>query len=199
MLAYPIETATFSKYIEKVIVSTDSEEIANIALEYGALVPFIRPKDLSDNITPTVPVISHVVKMLVESGWEIDNACCIYPCTPLLKSRDVDDVYEIFISQGKDFAYPVIHYPHPIQRALRILDSGRMEFVFPEHELTKTQDLENTYHDAGQFYWGTAHAWIDQKKMHTDSIGVEMKSWKFVDIDDEDDWYHAELLKKAIG
>jgi len=199
MIAYPIETATSSKYIEQVIVSTDSEEIANIALEYDALVPFKRPKELSDNFTPTVPVIAHAVNMLIETGLKIENVCCIYPCTPLLKSRDIDDVYEIFISQEKDFVYPVIPYTHPIQRAMRMSDFGEMEFLFPQNELTRTQDLERTYHDAGQFYWGTVEAWLEQKKMHTDGIGVPIESWKVIDIDEEEDWDRAELLKKALG
>jgi len=199
IISYPIKSALSSKYIEKVIVSTDSEEIGKIAEHYGAHVPFIRPKDLSDNFTPTAPVIKHTINHLTEAGWDIYNACCIYPCTPLLGVKELDDVYEIFISQKTAFAYPVVQYPHPIQRALRILDDNRIEFVFPDNELKRTQDFEITYHDAGQFYWGTSSAWIEQKRMHTDGMGVIMTSSNYIDIDDENDWSQAELIKRSIG
>jgi len=199
MLAYPIETALSSKYIEKVIVSTDNDEIKNIAIKYGASVPFKRPKNLADDMTPTAPVIGHAVKVLMELGWKIDDVCCIYPCTPLLDSVVVDDVYKKFKSQDVDFAYPVIHYPHPIQRAMRMSDAGEMEFIYPEHELTRTQDLEETFYDSGQFYWGKSYSWSNEKMMHTDGIGVHIKSWKVVDIDTEEDWEKAELLKKALA
>jgi pseudaminic acid cytidylyltransferase len=198
MIAYSIETASKSKNIEKVIVSTDSKEIANIAMEFGALVPFMRGKELSDNMTSTVPVIANAIKMLIELDWEIDNVCCIYPCTPLLKSKSIDNIYELFNSKNEDFAFPVIQYPHPILRALRMLDSGKMEFLFPENELTRTQDLETFYHDAGQFYWGTSNAWLKHKKMHTDGIGVQINPWEAVDIDDKGDWEKAEFLKKLF-
>ena len=199
MLAYPIETALSSKYIEKVIVSTDNDEIKNIAIKYGASVPFKRPKNLADDMTPTAPVIGHTVKVLMELGWKIDDVCCIYPCTPLLDSVVVDDVYKKFKSQDVDFAYPVIHYPHPIQRAMRMSDAGEMEFIYPEHELTRTQNLEEAFHDSGQFYWGKSYSWSNEKMMHTDGIGVHIKSWKVVDIDTEEDWEKAELLKKALA
>ena len=195
MIAYPIETAFSSKYIDKVVVSTDNDEIEKISLEYGAHVPFKRPSELSDNFTPTVPVISHAIKMLSELGWEIDSVCCIYPCTPLLDYRVVEYVYEKFISQDIDYAYPVLHYPHPVQRAMRMSDAGKMEFIYLDYELTRTQDLEETFHDAGQFYWGTADAWSNEKMMHTDGIGVNIKSWEVVDIDTEEDWIKAEMLK----
>jgi len=195
MLSYPIETALSSKHIEKVIVSTDNDEIANIALEYGAEVPFKRPKDLSGDITPTTPVIGHAVKTLIKIGWKIGDVCCIYPCTPLLNYKIVDNVYKKFKSQDVDFAYPVIHYPHPIQRAMRMSDTGEMEFIYPEHELTRTQNLEETFHDSGQFYWGKSYSWSNEKMMHTDGIGVHIKSWEVVDIDTEEDWIRAEILK----
>ena len=198
MISYPIKTAMSSKYIDKIVVSTDNDDIANVSLEYGALIPFKRPTELSDNFTPTAPVIAHAIKMLIELGWEIENVCCIYPCTPLLDNKVINNVYEIFHSRKMDFAYPVIHYSHPIQRALRMSGAGEMEFIYPEYELTRTQDLEETFHDSGQFYWGKVDAWINGGGMHTDGIGVQIESWKVVDIDYDEDWIKAELLKKAM-
>jgi pseudaminic acid cytidylyltransferase len=197
MIAYPIETALSSKNIEKVIVSTDSEEIANIAIEFGAKVPFIRPKELSDDFTPTVPVIAHAIRELIDLDWDIDNVCCIYPCTPLLKSKDLDLLHEKMVKGKYPFAYPVVSYSHPIQRALRMRSDGKMSFFYPKHELTRTQDLEESYHDTGQFYWGSKIAWLQNKKMHTDGLGVKISKWGAVDIDNVDDWKFAELLKKT--
>jgi len=198
MIAYPIKTAASSKYIEKVIVSTDSDEIASISLKYGALVPFKRPKELSDNITPTLPVIAHAISILIDSGWEIENVCCIYPCTPLLISYHLDHIFEKMLDDDHPFAYPVVSYAHPIQRAMRMYDSGKMEFIYPENELTRTQDLAPLFHDAGQFYWGTAKAWLSKKKMHTEGIGIQINSWEVLDIDNEEDWKKAEILKKLM-
>jgi len=198
MITYPIETALSSNSIDKIVVSTDNDEIASVAVEYGALVPFKRPSELSDNFTPTVPVISHAIKMLTKLDWEIDNICCIYPCTPLLDYRVIDDVFEKFKSREIDYAYPIIHYPHPIQRALIMTETGKMEFLFPENELVRTQDFEDTYHDTGQFYWGTTNAWLSGRKMHTDGIGVEINSLNVIDIDTENDWIKAEKMKLML-
>ena len=199
MISYPIKTIQKSKVIDKIIVSTDDEKIAKIAKNFGALVPFIRPRELSDDFTPTVPVIAHATKFLIESGYDIENVCCVCPCTPLLKYDIIDDCYENFIAGQHEFAFPVVVYPHPIQRAMRMLESRKMEFMFREYELTRTQDLEKMYHDAAQFYWGTAEAWMTGKKMHSDGIGVPIESWKVVDIDDEEDWRKAELLKDLMN
>jgi len=196
MIAYSIETALSSKEIDKIVISTDSDEIANISKEYGGLVPFKRPQELSDDFTPIVPVISHAINSLTEANWDIDKVCCIFPCTPLLNYRLINHVYKKFISEDVDFAYPVVHYPHPIQRALRMTKTGKMEFIYPKYELTRTQDLEETFHDAGQFYWGKADAWTNDKKMHTQGIGVHIDSWNIVDIDNEEDWTKAEQFHK---
>ena len=96
------------------------------------------------------------------------------------------------------FSYVVTEYVHPTQRAMYRSSTGKMKFVFPSHELTRTQDLEKTYHDAGQFYWGTANAWTYDMKMHTDGVGFVIPSWRVVDIDNDDDWQRAELMYKAI-
>jgi pseudaminic acid cytidylyltransferase len=198
MIAYAIETALASKNIEKVIVSTDSEEIANVAEEHGAEIPFLRPENLSDHHTPTAPVIAHAVAELQKSGQAVENACCIYPCTPLLTADCLDDLYEKMLAGDHLFAYPVVLYSHPIQRAMRMSPEGKMSLFQPEHELTRTQDLEPAFHDAGQFYWGKAVAWLSGKKMHTDGIGVQVSSRMVVDIDHVEDIERAELIKKSI-
>lgn len=198
MIAYAIEVALASKYIEKVIVSTDIEEISEIAQSYGAEVPFLRPVELSDHHTPTAPVIAHAVQEMQNLGDNVAYACCIYPCSPLLTVDCLDQIYLDMLTGDHLFAYPVVRYSHPIQRAMRMTADGRMSLFHPEHELTRTQDLEPAYHDAGQFYWGSADAWLSGKKMHTDGIGVQISSRLVVDIDDIDDIERAEQLMKSF-
>ena len=196
MLSYAIEAANNSKHIDKVVVSTDSDKIAELAVKSGAEVPFLRPSNLSDNITPIAPVMTHALNQPFFKDLEIDNVCCIFPCVPLLGNEMIDSIFEEFIESNSLYAYPVINYVHPIQRSMRMTKNNKMEFYFSEHEITRTQDLEELYHDAGQFYWGKRDAWVAGKKMHTDGIGVIINPNQVVDIDTEEDWKRAELFKK---
>lgn len=199
MIAWAIEKARTSLLFEHVIVSTDDEEIAQIAREWGAETPFMRPQELADDLTATVPVVAHAIRTCLDLGWKTDFACCIYPCAPFLQIEDLRSALDLAREQDADFAYPVAEYAHPIQRAMRRLPEGRMQFLHPEHELTRTQDLGKTYHDAGQFYWGKAAAWLAHRRMHSDGLGMPIPNWRVVDIDSADDWKRAELLFPALG
>lgn len=199
IIARTIDSVLESGLFERVLVSTDDVEIAAIARKAGAETPFTRPPNLADDLTPTVPVIAHAVQTCNEMGWDVSYACCIYPCVPLLSSKDIGDAFELAVVSNADFVYPVTDYVHPIQRAMRRLPSGQMAFFSPEYEMTRTQDLEKSFHDAGQFYWGKASAWLANKKMHTAGIGFPIPSWRVVDIDSEDDWHRAELIFKALN
>lgn len=194
MIAWAIAVAKDSQLFEKVIVSTDDREIAAIAREYGAETPFVRPFELANDTAGTVPVIAHAIKEMNDRQCYPDSVCCIYPCTPMLRTPDLADALSAMTSTGADFVYPVVEYPHPTFRAMRRTTDGQMQFVFPECETMRTQDLEKTYHDAGQFYWGKSGAWVALKRMHSDGIGMIVPSWRFVDVDTEDDWRRAELL-----
>lgn len=198
MIARAVAAARESGLFEHVVVSTDDPEIASAAKAAGAEVPFTRPADLSDDKTPTVPVVAHAVGHCVDAGWDVTHACCIYPCTPLLDIGDLKGALELALAQDADFVYPVTEYAHPIQRAMRRLSSGQMQFLQPEHELTRTQDLEKTFHDAGQFYWGKASAWLAHKRMHSGGLGYPIPHWRVVDIDTDDDWQRAELIYQAL-
>ena len=198
MIARTVATAVQSGLFDHVVVSTDDAEIAEIATRSGAQIPFIRPADLADDLTPTVPVIAHAIKACNARGWRIIHACCIYPCVPLLAIGDIADALDIALDKDADFVYPVTDYAHPIQRAMRRSPSGKMSLYSPQFEMTRTQDLEKSFHDAGQFYWGKASAWLEQKKMHTSGLGMPIPHWRVVDIDSEDDWRRAELLFKAM-
>lgn len=199
MIAWAICTAKESGLFDHIIVSTDDEEIADMARTWGAETPFIRPEDLSDDLTPTVPVIAHTVKSCLDLGWVVDYACCIYPCAPFLQVDDLVAALDLAQKRNADFVYPVTEYAHPIQRAMRHLPNGEMHFFSPQFELTRTQDLEIAYHDAGQFYWGKASSWLEHKKMHTDGLGMPIPNWRVVDIDSADDWARAELIFKSLN
>ena len=197
MIAWAITIAKESRLFDHIIVSTDDEEIADIGRTWGAETPFVRPVELADDLTPTVPVVAHAVKSCLDNGWTVEYACCIYPCVPFLQVGDLSKAFRLLHKLDANFVYPVTEYAHPIQRAMRQLPSGQMQFISPEYELTRTQDLEKSYHDSGQFYWGSALAWLEQKKMHTDGLGMTIPSWRVADIDSMDDWIRAENIYKA--
>lgn len=198
MIARTIEVALKSGLFDHVVVTTDDLEIADISLRAGAQVPFFRPIDLADDLTPTVPVIAHAVQTCNALGWRVAYACCIYPCVPLLEIGDMAAALKLALDMNADFVYPVTDFAHPIQRAMRRSATGKMTFYSPQFEMTRTQDLEKSFHDAGQFYWGKASAWLEHKKMHTEGLGMPIPHWRVVDIDSEDDWQRAELLFKAL-
>lgn len=199
MIAWAIGAAKASGLFDHIIVSTDDDEIATVAGDWGATTPFMRPEALADDLTPTVPVIAHAVQSCTDLGWAVSYACCIYPCAPLLQAADLVAALEMLQDRDADFVYPVTEYAHPIQRAMRRLQTGQMQFFNPEFELTRTQDLETAYHDAGQFYWGKASAWLAHKKMHTDGLGMPVPNWKIVDIDSANDWARAEHLFRSVN
>lgn len=197
MIARAICAARESGLFDHIIVSTEDSEISELARAWGAATPFVRPSNLADDHTPTVPVVAHAVKSCLDLGWTADYVCCIYPCVPFLQVSDLITGLDLALERNADFVYPVTEYAHPVQRAMRQLSGGKMQYYNPEYELTRTQDLEKSYHDAGQFYWGKASAWLEQKKMHTDGLGMPIPNWRVVDIDSSDDWLRAEQIYKA--
>jgi len=199
IIAWAIIAARESGLFDHIIVSTDDSEIADIAKAWGAEIPFMRPSSLADDYTSTVPVIADTIKNCIELGWLVEYACCIYPCTPFIDKDDINLSLELAIKSDSNFVYPVTEYPHPIQRAMRQLPTGEMQFYNPQYELTRTQDLEKSFHDAGQFYWGKVSAWLEHKNMHTDGLGIPIPNWRVVDIDTLEDWTRAELVFKALN
>ena len=198
MIAWAIDAAMQSGLFDRIIVSTEDEEIASIANRYGATTPFCRPNELSDDITPTVPVIAHAIQECINLGWHADYVCCIYPCVPFLVKDDLVKSLDIIKTEGAQFIYPVAEYAHPIQRAMRRLANGKMEFLSPHFESTRTQEFEKTYHDAGQFYWGKTSSWLAHNKMHTNGLAMPIPNWRVVDIDSVDDWKRAELIFNSL-
>ena len=198
MIAHAISAATQSGLFEHVVVSTDDEEIARIAREWGAETPFARPQELADDYTPTVPVVAHAIRACQALGWDVDYACCIYPGVPFIQVDDLKLALELLQASQADYSFPITEFPSAIQRALRRLPDGKMQPFYPEFELTRTQDLEPAYHDAGQFYWGKAEAWLTNDKIHRSGVGLPIPSWRVVDIDTPEDWERAERFYRLL-
>jgi pseudaminic acid cytidylyltransferase len=198
MIAHAIEAARHSNLFDHIVVSTDDKEIAQIAREFGAEIPFMRPAELADDFTPTVPVVAHAIRSCADLGWKIDRVCCLYPCSPLVQSDDLKGALELQKVSNSDYCFSVAEFSSAVQRSLKRDSNGVMQPVFPNNELTRTQDLDVTFYDAGQFYWGTSRAWLENTKIHSGGIGYIVPSWRVVDIDTLDDWKRAEIAFKVV-
>jgi pseudaminic acid cytidylyltransferase len=197
MIAYAIEAAQRSGLFDHVVVSTDDDEIAAAAAELGAQVPFRRPTDLADDHTPTVPVVAHAIRACEALGWRANQVCCIYPGVPFLQEQDLHAALQALAADA-DYAFPVVPFPSAIQRALRREADGTTRPFYPEYAATRTQDLPAAFHDAGQFYWGRAGAWLAGLNIHVHGRTIVLPPWRVVDIDTPEDWERAELLYRAF-
>jgi N-acylneuraminate cytidylyltransferase len=198
VIGYSIEAALKSRLFDKVIVSTDDEEIAAVAKAFGAEIPFVRPKALADDFTGTNAVVKQAIEWHDANGMPISHACCLYATAPFVQPRYLIEGYERLRASGKSFVFSVTPYPFPVQRAIRLNVSGEVEALYPEYRATRSQDLEPTYHDAGQFYWGTAQAFRDDVPMFTSSsLPIVLPPHLVQDIDTEEDWHRAELMYRA--
>jgi len=200
MIAWSIEAALQSGCFDHVVVSTDDAEIAEVARQCGAQVPFMRPTALSDDHTGTIPVIRHAIEWFSERGQVSDQVCCIYATAPFVSAVDIRRGLDILTGAGSDYAFAVTKYPFPIQRAIRITDQGRVAMFNPEHFNTRSQDLEEAYHDAGQFYWGRATAWLTGKAIFgPHAAAIQLPRYRVQDIDTAEDWQMAEYLFQAVN
>ncbi|SFM98337.1 N-acylneuraminate cytidylyltransferase [Formivibrio citricus] len=199
MIAYSIGAAKESGVFDRIMVSTDDPEIAEVARAAGADVPFMRPEILSDDHAITVDVIRHAVLWCLDNGIPVEYACCIYATAPMVQARYVRQGLEILQSKADaDYAFTVTSFPFPIQRAIRIRPDGGVEALHPEFRNTRSQDLEEAFHDAGQFYWGRTRAWLDRAPFFAPaSLPIILPRHLVQDIDTEEDWRRAELLFQA--
>ncbi len=199
LIAHAIRTARASGLFDHVVVSTDDDEIAEIARRAGAELPFVRPAELADDHTGTVPVVGHAIGACRALGWRVEQVCCIYPAVPLLPVAVLAEALALLASGDSDYVFPVLAFRSPIQRALRRGDDGRTQPFYPESTQTRTQDLPPAFHDAGQFYWGRAQAWLDGLSLHGNARTLVLPDDSVVDIDTPDDWARAEALFAARG
>ena len=199
MIAYAISAALDSGIFDKVLISTDDDEIARIAMSCGAEVPFMRPAELADDHTATVPVIAHAIRTCLEWGWDVREVCCIYPGVPFISKADLRAAHQQLLNTGVSYVFPVTGFPSAIQRALRRLPGGYVEPFYSEYAATRTQDLEPTYFDVGQFYWGKKDAWLAELNLHMNGASLVIPEWRSVDIDTPADWERAELLYSHLS
>lgn len=200
MIAHSIAKARECKLFDRVIVSTDSEEIAEVAISFGAEVPFIRPADLSGDYIGTTPVIAHAINQLVAAGEALISAvCCIYPTAPFIQCEDLEKGLRELLSGKWQYVFSAVSYPFPIFRSFKKNDAGKIEMVFPEHFQTRSQDLPETFHDAGQFYWGIPEAWQANAMIFgPNSEIIQIPSWRSQDVDTIEDWVRAEKIMETI-
>lgn len=198
MISYAIDVARRCGVFDAVVVSTDDDEIARIAVQHGAEVPFMRPPELADDHATTLAVVGHGITAMQARGRKVDLACCIYPGVPLLQPEDLVSALDLLVRGGSAYSFPVVAHPSPVQRALRRYPDGRTEPLYPQFTQTRTQDLEPAYYDAGQFYWGRADAWTGGLDIHRHACTLVVPEWRAVDIDTPDDWTSAELLFRAV-
>jgi N-acylneuraminate cytidylyltransferase len=193
IIAYSIEVAIKSKLFLEVMVSTDDEEIAEIAKQYGAKVPFKRSAKNSNDQATTPDVMNEVLGNYKKEGKLFSLACCIYPTAPLISIQRLKEAYELLINENFDSIIPVIHFDSPIQRAFKI-DSGKLKMMWPENIAIRSQDLEPAYHDCGQFYWFKVNKFFETKQILTNNTGaIQLNEMEMQDIDEESHWKIAEI------
>lgn len=199
LIAYSIKTALDSKLFDKVIVSTDDEEIAAISKKFGADVPYLRPKELSDDFATTSDVINYVVKKERSLGMDIEYVCTIYATAPLLQSKYLVEGYNQLSNSNAKNSFSVTSMPFPIQRTFKITQENRCEMFYPQYANTRSQDLEEAYQDAGQFYWNKLSKNSNEVMFGKDSIPIVLPRHLVQDIDTLEDWKQAELMYEVVN
>jgi pseudaminic acid cytidylyltransferase len=200
IIAYSIEAAKEAGCFDRIIVSTDDNEIAEVAKKYGAEVPFIRPEEISNDYATTSDVIVHALSWLSANGQKIAYACCIYATAPFISSKAISTGLDELIKGNFNYAFSVSTYPFPIQRALKISKEGSISMFMPEHMNTRSQDLEEAFHDAGQFYWGESAAFLAKTPIFSSaSFAMILPRETVQDIDTLEDWSNAESMYAALN
>lgn len=199
MIAWSIEAAVQSGCFDQVTVSTDDDEIAQIARQWGATVPFVRPAALADDRAGTLPVMRHAVEWFDQAGYPPAEVCCLYATAPFVRPEDLRQGLARLLADDCSYAFSVTSYPFPIQRAIYITEQGRVDMFDPTQFNTRSQDLPEAWHDAGQFYWGRASAWREERMVFAPgSAPVPLPRHRVQDIDTPEDWLRAEWMFKAL-
>lgn len=195
IIAYSIEAAKSSCCFDKVIVSTEDLQIAQIAKEFGAEVPFLRPPSIADDNSSTMEVMTHAVQWCEKAGWNPEEVCCIYATAPFLLPSDLRKGLSLLEKDNVQFSFGATLFPFPIQRAIKLDEEGAVSMFSEQHEKTRSQDLEDAYHDVGQFYWGRKAAFLEGLPIFSGgSRVVQIPRVRAQDIDTLEDWDFAESL-----
>lgn len=198
IMCYSIDAAIDSKVFEEIMVSTDDEEIKDIAIKAGAKVPFMRSEKTSNDYATTLDVLLEVVEEYEKLGKHYDYLCCIYPTAPFVSSKALQDAMDILVSKEADTVFPVVKFSFPPQRAM-IVEDGLLRAKWPEYTQARSQDLEPFYHDCGQFYCINVNSLLKQKKLMMDKvIPYYQEEINVQDIDTMEDWQIAEMKYKIL-
>lgn len=200
IISYSIRAALDSGVVDRVLVSTDDENVAAVARELGAETPFKRPANLSDDFTPTVPVIKHAIEWVSEHWERPQVVCCIYATAPFIRADNVRAAYDILVKDKvTGYVFSATSFGFPIQRAFKISPSGHCEMFYPQNYNARSQDLDDAYQDAGQFYWGSADAYLSDKIFFSpESKPYLLPRYRVQDIDTLEDWKRAEILMRVL-
>lgn len=196
IIAYSIEAALKSGLFDEVMVSTDDEEIAEIAKQYGASVPFLRSEKTANDYATLADVLQEVLECYSERGRKFDNMCCILATCPLLKSESISDAYSMLVQSDFTTICPMVTYSYPILRSFSIDEKGEMTMNWPEYAKTRSQDLKPAYHDSGTFYWHKIEPWLEGNRRRG---GIVISEELVQDIDTEQDWKIAEMKYRIIN
>ncbi|AZQ85463.1 pseudaminic acid cytidylyltransferase [Colwellia sp. Arc7-635] len=200
LIAYSIEAAQKSNCFDRILVSTDDLEIAEVAKYYGAEVPFLRPSEISDDFSTTLDVMKHAIIWCQENEINVANICCVYATAPFLLAEYIQQGLKSLTDNSVKYAFSATSFPFPIQRAIKLDKNDQVNMFQPEHLNTRSQDLEEAYHDAGQFYWGTAEAFLEKAAFFAEhSIAIKLPRKRVQDIDTTEDWELAELLYSVLN
>lgn len=200
MIAWSIEAAKASLVFDRVIVSTDDPEIADVAKLWGAEVPFMRPAELSDDHTGTTAVIAHATRWLKDHGAKPSAVCCIYATAPFVQAGDIKTALAKLEDGAWQYVFSATTFEYPIFRAIEQQADGKLRMFFPEYFLSRSQDLPEAIHDAGQFYWGLPQAWLENKQIFDRwSSVVMLPRWRVQDVDTPEDWERAEILARLLN
>jgi pseudaminic acid cytidylyltransferase len=200
IIAYSIEAALESKLFTEVMVSTDDEAIAEIARQYGATVPFLRSSQNSGDLSTTVDVILEVIESYSKLNFEFEAGCCLYPTAPFCTSNLISRGYDLMLKSKSDTVFPVVAFDYPIQRSLQLNAEGKVEMVWPEFLLSRSQDLPKRYHDTGLFYWFcTEKIKSEQRLFGENSAGLVISELECHDIDTPEDWEMAEIKYRRLA
>jgi N-acylneuraminate cytidylyltransferase len=199
IIAWSIEAAKASGLFEHVLVSTDDAEIAKVAQALGAEVPFIRPAEIANDYAGTTEVIAHATQWALGQGWSVSAVCCIYATAPFIQIGDLKHGLQLLQSGSWSYTFTVTEFASPIFRSFQQLPDGGIEMFFPDKFPTRSQDLPEALHDAGQFYWGLPSAWIEGRRIYDKhSVPIIIPRWRVQDIDTPDDWLRAEVVYKLL-
>ncbi len=199
MLAWSIAALQASGSVDRIVVSTDDDEIADVALSLGAELPFRRPPELADDHAATLPVVAHAVRTLRELDWQMERVCCAYATAPLMDPDDLRRARALLDESAASYVFSCTTFAFPVQRALLSNGAGGVEPMFPELIARRSQDLPEAFHDAGQFYWGTPEAFAHQSPIFAaHSRPLLIPRYRVQDIDTEEDWMRAELLFRSF-